>query len=465
MSEKQPYTAARLALADSGESITYTHCRLTVVEGSDAGKVFESEKALIRVGTNTDNDVVLADPAVSRSHFELHKRGGDYSLVDVGSSNGTFVGPLEVKDVTLHNVSEILVGDSTLRFEPMSTEFEVAPSGANRVGELVGDTVAMREIFTIVERIAPTELPILITGETGTGKELVARAIHTRSARSSAPFVTLAVGSLPPALVESALFGHEPGAFDGADQPYAGAFERASGGTLFIDEVHELPEDLQRRLLRAMERGELQRMRGTDTIRADTRIVAAVPPSIRARVDDGSFRDDLYFRLAVIRLDLPPLRDRSQDIPVIVRDFFRRHESELTAMGASARHVDEAALARLNAYEYPGNVRELVNILHRAVAVAKGAAITVDDLPAEVLGGPAAAGAGSANAVVLPNASMRFKDAKAKVLDAFERQYLTDLISRHDGNISKAAREAGIDRRHLYRLLDKYGIETDRSDD
>lgn len=459
--EKEVYTHAQEALLDGRPPIVYTHCRLSVVAGSNAGRVLESEKELIRVGANPDNDLLIEDAAVSRAHFELHKKEGAYTLLDQGSSNGTFVGSLQIKEATLRSTTEIEIGDSTIRFEPMSTEIEVAPSIARRCGEMVGDALAMREIYCIIERIAATELAILVTGETGTGKELVARAIHANSRVSEGPMVTLALGTLPPALVESALFGHEPGAFDGANETYSGAFERAAGGTLFLDEVDALPIDLQARLLRALERGEILRQRGDRIVRVNTRVVAAVGSDIQSKVEKNEFRGDLYYRLAVIRLDLPLLKDRIEDVPVIVEDFFERYGPELQEIGATAQRMSSAAMTQLCNYTFPGNVRELINILRRAVALATAEEISVADLPPEVTGarGGADVSAKAPNAVVLPDASMRFKDAKAKVLGAFERQYLQDLLQRHSSNISKAAREAGIDRRHLYRLLDKCSID------
>ncbi len=466
MSEHEPYTATRQALVDGREPLVYSHCRLVVTAGPDAGRRLETEKDVIRIGSNPENDLVLRDPAVSRSHLELHKKAGAYHLVDVGSSNGTFVGNLEVREATLRTESELNVGDSTLKFEPLTTEIEVEPHGESRLGEMVGESVEMREIFTIVQRVARTELAVLVTGETGTGKELVARAVHQLSRRSDGPFVTLALGALPPALVESALFGHERGAFQGADEAYAGAFERADGGTLFLDEVHELPAELQPRLLRALERGEIQRLRGSQPIRVNTRVVAAVSADVQARVDDGRFRDDLYYRLAVIRVDLPPLRDRKEDIPAIVEHFFEHNAEELTAMGVRARRLSAGALTQLRSHDFPGNVRELINVLRRAVVIAGGSEVEAGDLPAEITGRKGSGhGAEAPSSMVMPDSSMRFKDAKAQVLDAFERQYLQDLLQRHDQNISKAAREAGIDRRHLYRLLDKYSIEASDRDD
>jgi DNA-binding NtrC family response regulator len=461
------FTKTREATVGERRAIVYQRCRITVTTGPEAGKILETEKDVIRIGSVPDNDIVIKDPAVSRNHLEVHKRNGEYVIVDNNSTNGTFVGALRVKEATIRHRGEIQIGDSSLLFEPIDTEIAVEPSGAERCDDLVGRAVSMREIYTVIERVAPTELTILVTGETGTGKELVARALHKKSRRKNGPFVTLDCSALPPTLIESALFGHEKGAFTGADQAYAGVFERADGGTLFLDELGELPVELQPKLLRALERGEIQRLRGDKTIRVDVRVIGATNRDLHQMVQDGLFRGDLYYRLAVIRIELPALRQRREDLPLIVDEFFRRYGEELKETGARADRVGSGALAALESYGFPGNIRELMNILRRAAVFASGEEITVGDLPAEISGTKQAPARRSpSNAVLLPDASVPFKDAKAKVLDAFERQYLQDLLVRHKQNISKAAREAGIDRRHLYRLLDKYEIDVkDRGDD
>jgi DNA-binding NtrC family response regulator len=460
---QDPQTLTRAAVGDR-PPITYTHCRMVLTSGPDAGRRMETEKDVIRVGSAPENDLVVRDPAVSRAHFEIRKQGNEFALVDVGSTNGTFFGSLRIKEVVLRERCELLFGDTSMLFEPVSTEFVVEPSGARQCGEMVGESIAMREVFTIIERVAPTELAILVIGETGTGKELVARAVHQHSRRGSGPFVALSVGALPPALIESALFGHERGALEGADTTYAGAFERANGGTVFLDEINAVPIELQPRLLLAAERGEIQRLGGDRAVRVNVRVVLAASSDLSASVKQGRFRDDLYYR--VIRIDLPPLRERVEDIAPMIEAFFTRYGDELKATGARARKVSAGALAQLQRYEFPGNARELINILRRAAVLATGEEILASDLPADVTGnrGRPNFSAQTPSQLPLPDSSMPFKDAKAQVLDAFERQYLEDLIQRHRQNISKAAREAGIDRRHLYRLLDKYGIEIkDRS--
>jgi DNA-binding NtrC family response regulator len=462
MTDKEVSTATRDSLFGSRQPMVYTHCRIEVLSGGSAGRVLETEKDLVRIGSAPGSDLVIQDPAVSRNHVELRRRIGQYVLADVGSTNGTFIGDIQVTEATLRTVKEISLGDTTtIRFVPLSTEVRFEPSGQGRLDDLVGDSVLMREVFFVIERVAPTDLAVLITGGTGTGKEPVTRAVHNHSRRKDKPLVTLAAGSLPPALLESALFGHEAGALQGADATYAGAFERANGGTLFLDELSELPLELQPRLLRAIERGEIQRMQGQAPVQVDVRVVAATSRDIGELVDQGKFRADLYYRLAEIRIDLPPLAERKEDIPVLVTDYFRRYAEQIAATGSKAKRLAPAALAQLQRYDFPGNVRELVNILRRGVAVAKGEEVLVGDLPVEVTGAkpkPGAVPPGS-HQVLLLDATLPFKDAKAQILDAFERQYLIDLLQRHKLHISRAAREAGIDRRHLYRLLDKYGIE------
>lgn len=442
--------------------IVYSHCRLRVTSGPSQGRSLESEKDTIRVGSAPENDLVLEDSLVSRFHFEIRKIQGSFKLVDVGSKNGTFIGEVEIREALIRKRTELSLGESTVALEPLSTEVIAAPSGTGRLGAMVADSLAMRRIFTVVERIASTELPILLTGEAGTGKETLARTIHSQSRRAGGPFVALSLRALPEKLIETALFGYEPQAVPGATETYAGAFERARGGTLFLDDLESLPAPLQARVDRAIERSEIQRVGGVHHERVDARLVAAARPELKKRVESGELSAELYHRLAVIELAIPSLTERREDIPRLVESFFETWSDELERRGVLARRMSPAALERLGRYTFPGNLRELMNILQQAASVARDSEITTEDLPPEVLGRPsseARAGHG------FPDASMPFKDAKAQVLDLFERQYLEDLLSRHEQNISKAAREAGIDRRHLYRLLDKYEIEVVGRDD
>lgn len=450
------------AVVGDHRPIVYSHCRLRVTSGPSVGRSIETEKDTIRVGAAPDNDLVVEDPLVSRAHFEIRKIQGSFRFVDVGSKNGTFVGEVELREALLRRRTELSLGGSTVVFEPLSTEVIAEPSGTGRLGGMVADSLAMRRIFTVVERIAATELPVLLTGDAGTGKETLARTLHAASRRREGPFVTLSLRALPAALIETALFGYERDAVPGAAEAYAGAFERAAGGTLFLDDLESLPGPLQTRVDRAIERHEILRVGGARHERVDVRLVAAARPELKRRAEAGELSADLYHRLAVIELTLPRLADRREDIPRLVESFFETWAEELQRRQIPARRLSAAALEKLSRYGFPGNVRELMNILLRAASAARHEEITVEDLPSEVMGRPtsdARAGVG------FPDASMPFKDAKAQVLDLFERQYLQDLLTRHEQNISKAAREAGIDRRHLYRLLDKYGVEVLGRDD
>jgi DNA-binding NtrC family response regulator len=308
----------------------------------------------------------------------------------------------------------------------------------------------MRAVFGMIERVAPTELPVLVTGETGTGKELVARALHELGLRKQKPFVTLDCGALPPTLIESALFGYERGAFTGADREYAGVFERAHGGTLFLDELGELPLDLQPKLLRAVERGEIERLRGEGAVRVDVRIIAATNRSLEEMVAEKRFRSDLYYRLAVVHLALPALRERPGDLSLLVEHFLDR-------FGQARVRFEPDAMALLSRHSFPGNVRELVNLVRRLSVLSAGDRISAAELQPHLT--PAAEGA-PAPQPADDWSGLSFKDAKSKLVDHFEREYLEHVLKRHRFNVSGAAREAGIGRRHFHRLLEKYGIST-----
>jgi DNA-binding NtrC family response regulator len=328
----------------------------------------------------------------------------------------------------------VVLGRTRLRLESFEEEIGVEPLPTDRLGALLGSSPAMRHVYGEIERFAATDLPILIVGETGTGKELVARELHERSARASAPFEILDCGALPQALADSALFGHERGAFTGAHERSTGVFERAGDGTIFLDELGELPPPLQPKLLGVLERGRFRRLAGEEEVRARARIVGATHRDLDEAVRDGRFRQDLLFRLDVVRIEVPPLRERGDDRVVLARSFLGAERPLTTAA--------EEAICR---YPWPGNVRELRNALRCAAALGRGGAIDRGDLPAAVLGD------GSAPAAT-------FRDAKTEAVERFERRYLVELLAAHGGNVTRAAEAADVDRRHLHRLLSKYGI-------
>jgi DNA-binding NtrC family response regulator len=304
--------------------------------------------------------------------------------------------------------------------------------------------VRMREIFATLEKVAPSELTVLVTGETGTGKEMIARGIHQASPRKNKPFVVLDCGAIPRDLIESTLFGHEKGSFTGAVAQHQGCFEQAHGGTIFLDEIGELDVNLQPKLLRVLENRELKRVGGDRVIKIDVRVVAATNRDLREEVAKKGFREDLYYRLAVIRVHLPPLRERGFDIQLLVEHFIK------TFGGTRGLRLVPEDMQRLKAYAWPGNVRELRNVIERACVLSKGDTLNLDD----VLGGE-----GATQPALGIRTDLPFKEAKGQLVELFEREYIVDLMKRHKMNLSAAAREAQIDRKHLRELIRKYGLD------
>ncbi len=442
--------------------------RLACVDGENAGDAWRVERDVVRIGARADNDVVLRDSTVSRQHAEI-VRGPDGTLLrDLGSTNGTFVGPIRVREVYLAPDTRFRVGKTELTWTPADEVIEVPPSESDRFEGLLGRGLAMRAVFGVLERVAPTDLTVLITGETGTGKELASRALHTRSARRKAPFVVFDCGAAPETLIESELFGHERGAFTGAVAAREGLFEVASGGTIFIDEIGELPLELQPKLLRVLEQREVRRVGAARPRPVDVRVVAATNRNLRDEVEAGRFREDLYYRLAVVEVRLPALRERPDDIPLLVEHLLAR---TARGRGAPVHAVAPDVLALFAAYRWPGNVRELSNVVERAVPFSDGGVITLGALPDALRAQPTGARVAPAqpdttgairtselHATDAALAALPLKDAKEALIEAFERRYLTDLIERHDGNVSRAARTADMDRKSITRLLKKHGI-------
>ena len=424
--------------------------RLTCVAGPDIGASWEVDTDVLHIGAKATNDVCLTDTTVSRRHAEVVRTRDGVVLRDCGSTNGTFVGPIRVKEVFLTPEMSFRVGKTELSFSPADEVIEIQPSKKQRLDEMVGRSVAMRELFAIIERVAPTNLTCLITGETGTGKELASRAVHNLSPRNGGPFRVFDCGAAPETLIESELFGHEKGSFTGAVQSREGVFEAAHRGTIFLDEIGELPLDLQPKLLRVLEQREVRRV-GSGRMRAvDVRVVAATNRNLIEEVRAGRFREDLYYRLAVVELHLPALRDRCEDLGALVEHMLQRNQVELS--------VSDSVLELFKAYHWPGNVRELANVVERAIPFTDGEEITLHALP-DALRAPGPGRPALQRTAGAPSsADVPFKDAKEKLIEAFERQYLLDLIDRHGGNVSKAARAADMDRKSITRLLKKHGI-------
>jgi DNA-binding NtrC family response regulator len=324
-----------------------------------------------------------------------------------------------------------------------------APAGeAGFFAGMVGRSPRMREIFGLLKRVAPMDVSVVVTGETGTGKELVARALHDESPRRKGPFVVLDCGSIPENLIESELFGHEKGAFTGATSSREGAFERADGGTIFLDEIGELRIDMQPRLLRVLENHEVRRVGGSHVVGVNVRVVAATNRDLAKEVEDGAFREDLYFRLGIIHVQLPPLRARPDDVPWLIEHALSRQD---VVSRHGQKRVTPAAMALLQSYGWPGNVRELVNVVSHLLTFSDGAEVDVQNLPPRVV----KEGEKHRAQPAYPG----FRTAKERVLSKFEREYLATLLERCEGNLSRAARESGLHRKSIERLARKYRLD------
>jgi DNA-binding NtrC family response regulator len=453
-------------------SLFVRRCRLSVVGGQDAGTVREVESSVLRIGARRGCELELKDGKVSGVHCEIRLEERGYRLRDLESTNGTYVSGLRVQDVFIPPGTIITLGNTKVRFDALEGGVPQTLSAADSFGGLVGRSVKMRELFAKLEKISPTDATVLITGETGTGKELVAEAVHDRSTRADGPFVVLDCGSIPPNLVESELFGHERGAFTGAHATHAGAFERAHGGTVFLDEIGELPIELQPKLLRVLERKEIRRVGGSKTISTDIRVVAATNRDLGVEVNRGRFREDLFYRLAVARVHVPPLRERREDIPLLIEHFMS------ITPGARAPALREETIELLRRHDWPGNVRELRNVIERAVLLsespgdATGLRGVREVMEAEAGAGGAAprtdeqAGTPTSGGSAAPqrfsvaiDTAVPYKLAKHELVEEFERRYIRALLEAHGGNISAAARAAGIDRMSIHKILNRLGLD------
>jgi two-component system nitrogen regulation response regulator GlnG len=427
--------------------------RLLAIRGPGAGTGLAMTGSLATVGRHRTNDLVLADPRVSAVHLEVRRVGTGVRIRDAGSTNGTWLGPHRIVEMELAAGAEITVGGTVVRLDAGQEAASDVATARQAFGDLVGASPPMRELFAMLERIAPKNLTVLVQGETGTGKEEVARAIHAHSPRARAPFVVVDATALPPSLAESILFGHEKGAFTGADHRRLGLFEAADGGTIFLDEIGELPADLQAKFLRALERREITRVGATAPVKIDVRVLAATHRDLRREIEHGRFREDLYFRLAQVRVVIAPLRDRPDDVPLLCAAFLRE-------LGAPVV-VEADAMADLQAQPWPGNVRELRNVIARAVALASEATIRRADVAGEGFG---FRGTRDERAPLV--LSGPFAPAKAQAIERFERAYLAALMRRCRDNLSHAARDAGLARHHLRELLKKRGLyEADTPDE
>jgi transcriptional regulator with GAF, ATPase, and Fis domain len=407
----------------------------------------------VRIGKAPDNDLVLSDDTVSRHHCELIRSPDGIHVKDLESTNGTRVDGTRVREATVQPGSVLKVGEVEIALRPAAQRVEVLPSDKPHFGPAIGQSLAMRTIFGVLERIAPTDATVLLEGETGTGKDVLARAIWSHSQRAQKPFMVVDCGAVSYSLIESELFGHERGAFTGAVNARQGAFELADGGTVFLDEIGELPLDVQPKLLRVLETREFRRVGGNKTLHTNVRVVAATKRDLQREVHAGKFREDLYFRLAVVPVTVPPLRGRREDIPLLVQNILK------SAGSAAELTVTAETLQALQAHDWPGNVRELRNVLERAVYMAQ--AVGATELSVVALPGSAP----PADAAFHFETGKSYRDTRAKYDAEFEKRYVKWLLGRHNGNVSAAAREAKMDRKHLHDMAKKHGLRGEGADE
>jgi len=415
-----------------------------IVSGPDAGQEVSLGSRAVLVGADKTCDLVLSDPKVSRQHVEIQGRPDGIHVKDLGSTNGTTWQASRVSEAVVPVGSSIEVGNTKIQFTAAAAPI-LPPSQRRQFGGLVGSSAVMRELFAVLEMASPTDATVLIQGESGTGKEIAARAIHDHSKRAAKAFVVLDGSATNEQLIESQLFGHKKGAFTGAVSDRKGAFLEADGGTLFIDELGELPLSLQAKLLRALEQREVVPVGSDQPERADVRIVAATHRDLFQMVEEKAFRFDLFHRLAVVHITMPSLREHLEDLADLIAHLY-------TARGMTAKNLEGENLAALAAHSWPGNVRELRNVLDRAWALSPES----EDFSSLRMWLHQSA---DSPALEVVDVNLPFKEAKERWVERFERRYLSAVFSSHAENITHAAEHAGIGRRHFRELLLKHGLK------
>jgi DNA-binding NtrC family response regulator len=412
-----------------------------VIRGPDRGLTVRLGDTPLTFGAGRNCTVMLSDTTVSRLHFEAALVGDEVIITDRGSRNGCLIQGLRVERAAIGFGAEIKLGRTVIKFVPDEEFVEPAPSEDTAFGSMIGADPRMRQLFTLLGEVAPKHATVLIEGETGTGKELIAEELHKHSARRDGPFIVFDCGSVPRDLVASILFGHVKGAFTGALTDRRGVFAEASGGTLFLDEIGEMALDLQPALLRALDKKAVCRVGASTYEKFDVRVVAATNRDLRGEVAQKRFREDLYYRLAVFRVAVPGLRERGRDLQLLIEHFAREHGHHAP--------ISAAAMKRLVAHGWPGNVRELRNVMERACLLANNGELDVDGALAD------ARPTGGRTGV---RTDWTYRAAKNAVVSAFEREYIEALLTRHNYNLSAASREAQIDRKHLRELMVKHEL-------
>ena len=427
---------------------------LRVIEGPDAGAqlhIDENQPSPLFVGQSPACALRLSDPRASRRHLALEMVGDRLRIVDLDSTNGTYCAEIAIREAFLRGGESLQIGQTRLRVERHAVKAARPPSDRTGFGRVLGASVAMRRVYPLVERLAASDIPLVVEGETGTGKEALAESMHEASPRAGGPFVVFDCTATPAQLMESDLFGHERGAFTGAVALRKGVFELAHGGTLLIDEIGELDVALQPKLLRAIERSEIRRVGSGTAVRVDVRIIAATRRDLDRQVQEQRFRDDLFYRLAVGRIELPALRRRHVDIGLLARHFWRE-------LGGDPAGLPDETVRRWELEDWPGNVRQLRNSVARALALG--------DLEGQVDADPGAPeiearapGTGAGRASTVPDAfldavigeRLPLPVARMRVVKEFEQRYIAALLAEH-GTVAKAAAASGIARRYFQLL-------------
>jgi len=429
---------------------------LTIKDGPDQGVTRTLDLGTLLIGQHSNNDLVLTDDTTSRYHLEIQVRKNSLFIKDLDTTNGTFYGAAKVGTMEITAVTELRLGKNTrMELAPVDSNVHLSAYEGAGFGKAMGSSPAMKALFSLLSRVAPTDATVLLEGETGTGKEVISEALHQQSLRANGPFVVVDCGAIPENLIGSELFGHRKGAFTGAIADKQGLIKAADGGTLFLDEIGELSLDLQPQLLRVLEKREIRHIGDSKSQKVDIRVVAATHRNLQEMIKEGTFREDLYYRLAVVRAILPPLRDRGDDIALLATRFADEFTSSFS--------LSPTLLEALKRHSWDGNVRELRNVVERALSLrgidGQASATELLNPISNSRADSKSAAPGPAHAEML---DMPFKEAKGQLVEAFERDYLEQLLTKHRGNISQAANEAGIDRNYIHRLVKKYGLTIDR---
>jgi DNA-binding NtrC family response regulator len=444
--DRHTIAASGLVSSNTATKSLKRSCICRVASGPDTGTQISLGQRPSIVGADGQCDLVLSDEQISRQHIELQLSEAGVTVKDLESTNGVYYQGSKIQEALVPVGASLQVGESVLRLLEMAPP-SIPPSERERFGAMAGQSMIMREIFAILELASPTDATVLIQGESGTGKELVARALHDHSERANKPFVVVDCSAITENLIDSHLYGHVKGAFTGAQSERKGAFLEANGGTVFLDELGELPAAAQAKLLRVLEAQTVQPVGSDKQVKVNTRVVAATHRDLYQMVQEEKFRFDLFHRLAVIHVLLPPLRDRSEDIPGLIKHFYE-------GRGLDAGDIAGENLIKLQKYSWPGNVRELRNTLERAWVLGGPKGATFDKLNFWL--GPDAAENQNLPTV---DTSLPFKEAKEIWTEYFEQRYLASVAAAHKYNISQASEYAGINRRHFRELMQKYGIE------